>query len=275
MGDHAERIEQTRNRLAEDRQAEVWACLQGVTDPELDESVTELNFIGKVEVDPENRVLIEFRLPTYWCAANFSFLMADDMRRAVSALGWVKGVSVVLGEHMYADRINAGLASGLSFQETFGAEADGSLDDLRQTFLIKAFQRRQAALLNHLAGVGHSAETIVSLSLMELDYLPIDDEGGKLLRRYLERRPVVAPARPDALAFVDAKGAPLKVDGFVAYVSGLRRVGVNAEFNGALCRGLLSVRFDLETPFVPRSKTSSKSPDPPGVPGGSGRCARG
>src|ERR1700679_520964 len=117
------------------RRDQVWACLESVMDPELDESVTELNFVTRADVDENNRVHIEFRLPTYWCAANFSFLMADDMRRAVSALSWVESVSVVLGEHMYADKISAGLAEGLSFQETFGADADGSLDDLRQTFL--------------------------------------------------------------------------------------------------------------------------------------------
>jgi metal-sulfur cluster biosynthetic enzyme len=266
MGGHAEQNEQTRNRQTQDRQAEVWACLQGVTDPELDESVTELNFVSKVDVDPENRVHIEFRLPTYWCAANFSFLMADDMRRAVNALDWVESVSVVLGEHMYADKINAGLAKGLSFQETFGAEADGSLDDLRQTFLVKAFQRRQVALLNHLVGVGHSPQTIVSLTLTELGCLPVDDEGDKLVRRYLERRAVVGRLRADEPAFVDAKGVRVKAEGFAAYVSGLRRVGINAEFNGALCRGLLSVRFDLETPFVPKSKASSNTPDSEHVP---------
>ena len=155
MNGGAEEADRSRNRRPHDRQAEIWACLQGVMDPELDESVTYLNFVTKADVDSKNRVHIEFRLPTYWCAANFSFLMADDMRRAVSALDWVKGVSIVLGEHMYADKINAGLAKGLSFQETFGTEADGNLDDLRQTFLVKAFQRRQAALLNHLIGVGH------------------------------------------------------------------------------------------------------------------------
>ena len=266
MGGHVEQDEQNRNRQARDRQAEVWACLQGVTDPELDESVTELNFVSRIDVDPENRVHIEFRLPTYWCAANFSFLMADDMRRAVGALGWVKGVSVVLGEHMYADKINAGLAGGLSFQETFGAEADGSLDDLRQTFLVKAFQRRQVALLHHLVAAGHSPETIVSLTLTELGCLPVDDEGEKLVRRYLERRAVVGPLRADEPAFVDAEGARLKTDGFAAYVSGLRRVCVNAEFNGALCRGLLSVRFDLETPFVPKSRASPGSSDTQLVP---------
>ena len=189
-------------------------------DPELDESVTDLNFVTRADVDSKNRVHIEFRLPTYWCAANFSFLMADDMRRAVNALDWVKGVSVVLGEHMYADKINAGLAKGLSFQETFGTEADGNLDDLRQTFLVKAFQRRQVALLNHLIGVGHSAETIVSLTLTELGCLPVDDEGEKLVRRYLERRAVVGSPRTDVLAFVDAEGARLKTDGYAAYVLG-------------------------------------------------------
>jgi len=266
MNGGAEEADRLRNRQSHDRQAEIWACLEGVMDPELDESVTDLNFVTKADVDSENRVHIEFRLPTYWCAANFSFLMADDMRRVVSALDWVKGVSVVLGEHMYADKINAGLAKGLSFQDTFGAEADGNLDDLRQTFLVKAFQRRQAALLNHLTGMGHSPETIVSLTLMELGCLPVDDEGEKLVRRYLERRAVVGPLCADEPAFVDAKGERLKADGFAAYVSGLRRVGVNAEFNGALCRGLLSVRFDLETPFVPKSKASLKTPNSQHVP---------
>src|SRR5260370_35740959 len=165
--------------------------MQGVMDPELDESVTDLNFVTKADVDSETRVHIEFRLPTYWCAANFSFLMADDMRRVVSALDWVKGVSVVLGEHMYADKINAGLAKGLSFQETFGVEPDGNLDDLRQTFLVKAYQRRQVALLNHLLGVGRSPETIVTLTLLELGSRPFDDEGRKMELLYLDRLAIV------------------------------------------------------------------------------------
>jgi metal-sulfur cluster biosynthetic enzyme len=255
-----------QGRPIDDRRDQIWACLQGVMDPELDESVTELNFVTRADVDAADRVHIEFRLPTYWCAANFSFLMADDMRQAVSRLDWVKGVSVVLGEHMYADKINAGLAEGRSFQETFGAEADGDLDDLRQTFLVKAFQRRQVALLSHLIALGHSPGEIVSLTLAELGCLPLDDTGEKLVQRYLERRAVVGPARSDATAFVDAKGARLNADDLAGYLSGLRRVGINAEFNGALCRGLLAARFDLETPFVPRSKAVPASPGAEQVP---------
>ena len=250
---------QTQDRLLQQRKAEVWAALQGVTDPELDESVTELNFVTHADVDAQSRVHIGFRLPTYWCAANFSFLMADDMRRAVSALPWVEGVSVVLGEHMYADKINTGLAQGLSFQDTFGAEADGDLDELRQTFLVKAFQRRQVALLNHLTGAGHAPEALAAMTLGGLGALPVDAEGAKLVTRYLDRRAVVGAPRPDALAFITAECAPLKAESFAKYVSGLRRVGINAEFNSALCRGLLSVRFDLETPFVPRSQACGES----------------
>jgi metal-sulfur cluster biosynthetic enzyme len=246
--------------VATDRQAQVWACLQSVTDPELDESVVELNFITNADVDESNHVHIGFRLPTYWCAANFSFLMADDMRRAVSALEWVEGVTVVLGEHMYADKINAGLAQGLSFEETFGSEADGNLDGLRQTFLVKAFQRRQVALLNYLTTAGHFPEKIITFTLSDLECLFLDVAGEKLVQRYFERRHVVGPIRPDALAFITSEGSPLKSETYAAYVSGLRRIGVNAEFNGALCRGLLAVRFDLETPFIPKSQIPANSP---------------
>ncbi|NVN85522.1 MAG: DUF59 domain-containing protein [Rhodopseudomonas sp.] len=243
-----------------DRKAEVWARLQTVTDPELDEPVTDLEFVTRADVDAQNRVHIEFRLPTYWCAANFSFLMADDMRRAVSDLPWVSAVDVVLGEHMYADKINAGLAQGLSFQQTFGADADGDLDDLRRTFLVKAFQRRQAALLAHLIAVGYAPEALVELSLGELAVLEPDQTGARLVARYLERRPVVSAALPEALAFVDAEGDPLQVETLPTYVRALRRVNVNAEFNSALCRGLLHARFDMETPFTPRGVGQTAEP---------------
>ncbi len=245
------------DRRLKSRRDEVWACLADVTDPELDESVTELNFVTHVDVDPDNRVHVGFRLPTYWCAANFSFLMADDMRQAVLALDWVEGVTVVLGEHMYADKINAGLAQGLSFQDTFGVEADGDVEEVRRTFLVKAFQRRQVALLNHLTAAGFSPTEIVALTLDGLEQLPVDEEGQRLVRRYLDRRGVVGPMLPTFAAFITAEGAKLTSEGFAVYVSSLRRVGINAEFNSALCRGLLSVRFDLETPFVPSHKAPS------------------
>ena len=79
-------------RVKSDCAEQVNACLATVMDPELDESVTELGFITEVELSGEGEVRIGFRLPTYWCAANFAFLMADDMRCAVEALPWVTRV---------------------------------------------------------------------------------------------------------------------------------------------------------------------------------------
>src|SRR6201997_3505466 len=90
------------------RRVAVWSALDAITDPEIDESVTSLGFIAAVDIVEGDKVAIEFRLPTYWCAPNFAFLMASDMRDAVAELSWVKGASVTLLEHVSAGLINRG-----------------------------------------------------------------------------------------------------------------------------------------------------------------------
>ena len=221
-----------------EREAEVRLALDRVTDPELDEPVTDLRFIERLTVDPDGTVSIGFRLPTYWCAANFAFLMAADMQREVATLPWVRQVKVTLGEHMYAEKINHGLANGLSFQATFGNEASAELDELRRTFLLKAFQRRQEALLRYLIERGHQP---AGIALIELKALPLDAQGARLRTRYLEKRDICAkPSEPRA--FVDTCGNP--IEDLNPYLRTLERVSINAEFNGALCRGLLAARFN-------------------------------
>lgn len=222
-----------------DHAAQVQACLATVMDPELDESVTELGFVTEVELAGEGEVHIGFRLPTYWCAANFAFLMADDMRRAVQVLPWVTEVRVQLHEHMYAEAINQGVAEGAGFQAAFGSAAEGGLEALRTTFLQKAFQRRQEALLQHLLGTGFEATVLVAMDRSALRRLVLDTEGERLTARYLERR---NEAGDGALAFVDSAGRAIAAEALPGHLRGLRRIGVNAEFNGALCRGLLAVR---------------------------------
>ena len=227
------------DRVKPDHAAQVQACLATVMDPELDESVTELGFITAVDLCADGEVRIGFRLPTYWCAANFAFLMADDMRLAVQELPWVTKVQVQLHEHMYAEAINDGVADGGGFQAAFGTDAEGGLDGLRRTFLLKAFQRRQLALLQHLTDAGQLPGTLVSLDLAALQRQTLDAEGQRLVERYLERRSLVGGA---TLAFVDTEGRPITAEALSGHVRDLRRVGVNTEFNGALCRGLLAVR---------------------------------
>lgn len=226
------------------RESEVWRQLGTVNDPELDESVTELRFVTAVVVRDTGAVDVTFRLPTYWCAANFAFLMAEDMRLAVASLPWVTDVSVTLGEHMYAETINSGIAAKRSFQTAFGDAADGDLETVRRTFLVKAFQRRQVALVEHLLAAGHAAETLAALSIADLRALDADAERQALVARYLDRRAVVGPARPADPAFVDEAGQAVSADAFRTHIRALRRVAVNVEFNGALCRGLLAARFN-------------------------------
>ena len=211
---------------------EVWTRIAGVTDPELDESVTELGFVTAVTVDDEGGVRIGFRLPTYWCAANFAFLMADDLCRAVRVLPWVGSVSLNLQDHVYADKINHGVAAGLSFQETFAGEAEGNLDQVRETFRRKAYQRRQEAVIRDLLRRGCTVDRVIEMSLVA---------------RYLElRRGWNGDADPEARAFVTVEGEALEAGSFTDYLRGLRRIRLNVELNGILCRGLLKARYREE-----------------------------
>ncbi|WP_428390692.1 iron-sulfur cluster assembly protein [Lichenicoccus sp.] len=226
-----------------DRVSEVLARLALVNDPELDESVTALGFVTGVTVDAAGRVGVGFRLPTYWCAANFAFLMADDMRREIADLLWVTGIDIELGEHMYAETINRAVATGLSFKDTFAEEADGNLDEVRQVFAMKAFQRRQMALLDHLGRLGYEVETLLGMSIAELMAIEFASEGRALVSRYLERRNAPGAFGPGDRAFVDETGGAVAVEAYGAHRRALRRVTVNVEFNGALCRGLLAARY--------------------------------
>lgn len=243
------------NSIQAEREAEVRRALDRVTDPELDEPVTDLKFVEHVAVSSDGSVAIGFRLPTYWCAANFAFLMADDMQREVGLLPWVRQVSVTLGEHMYADKINHGLANRLSFQATFGNDASAELDELRRTFLVKAFQRRQEALLHHLLRQEHEPAAV---SLGGLENLPLGQEGARLRARYLEKRDICA-GTGEPRAFVDAGGNSL--EDLPLYLRTLERVSINAEFNGALCRGLLAARFgeDGEPSLLDFARMPSKA----------------
>lgn len=232
------------SRLADGRASEVLAQLARVSDPELDEPVTELGFVTSVEIDDAGRVEVGFRLPTYWCAANFAFLMADDMRREVAALPWVTGIAVELGDHMYAETINRAMKTGLSFQKAFAEEADGDLEDVRRTFAIKAFQRRQLVLLDQLHGADYAMPFLLGLTIAELISLPVGPDMTALINRYLDRRQVPALGGPDDPAFVGTAGQAIAPEGYATHRRELRRVMVNIEFNGALCRGLLAARFD-------------------------------
>ena len=229
--------------MPDGRTQEVWSALGTVTDPEIDESVTSLEFVTSVRIESGNRVHIEFRLPTYWCAPNFAFLMASDMRDAVAELPWVENVTVGLLDHFSADLINRSVALRQDFRDAFPGETDDDLSEIRKKFLGKAFERRQELLVRYLLTNGLSAARIARLTMDELTSLSLSGEGAALRNLYLYiLRKIHHERINEGLAFTTVHGQPLDPDELTAYLRKLAAVRRNAEFNGFICRSLLAAR---------------------------------
>ena len=81
---------------------------------------------------------VRLRLPTYFCAPNFAYLMVADAYDEVSAIDGVRSAEVVLDEHFAADAINGGVAARAGFVASFDGEAVSELHQLRADFLRKA-----------------------------------------------------------------------------------------------------------------------------------------
>jgi metal-sulfur cluster biosynthetic enzyme len=227
----------------DDRTDEVWAALGRVTDPEIDESITSLEFVTRVEVGAASRVSIEFRLPTYWCAPNFAFLMASDMRDAVEELPWVEKVSVELLDHFSAALINRSVALNQDFRDAFPGETDGDLTQVRRTFLGKSYQRRQELLIRHLLKMSVDAPWLIRATLRDLKQLSLDEGGVGLRDLYVFAwRRIHSSPDQDQLAFTTVDRGPLNLDelkNYLRLITGVRRT---AEFNGLVCRSLLIAR---------------------------------
>jgi len=225
------------------RTQEVWSALDTVTDPELDQSVTSLEFVTSVQIQQEDSVRIEFRLPTFWCAPNFAFLMASDMRDAVTEISWVQNVHVELLDHFSAELINRGVALRQDFRDAFPGETDDDLTSVRQKFLGKAYQRRQEMLMRHLLGKGWEPVWFARVSLRELILMPLEPEGVALRSLYVfSWRRIHAGYAEESLAFCTVEGAALDPDEFRVYLRKVAGVRRNAEFNSFICRGLLEAR---------------------------------
>lgn len=232
--------------LMAERELEVWDCLSAVSDPELDEPITDMNFVETVDISDDGAVRIEFRLPTYWCSPNFAFLMAFGIRTQVRLLPWVRAVTVQLNDHCFGSEVNAGVNSGRSFHEIFAEHCDGAkLDEVVAKFLAKAFERRQEAVLLGLEALGKSVNQIVNMTLGELQRVRlVGEDEVRQLPRYIELLKGQGLARsPGDLAFRAWDGSRIVAEEFSAYLGRLRSTRINMEFNGALCRGLASTRY--------------------------------
>ncbi len=231
--------------------ADVWARLDLVMDPELDEPVTDMGFIEAVSVagpttgHNASTVEIAFRLPTYWCSPNFAFLMAEGIKREVESLPWVSQAIVTLHDHMAADAMNAVINTGGAFSDVFSELMPGeNLDALREKFDHKAFQRRQEVVIKALLAQGYPWSDIVSLTLADLTLVRFADaEDDRQRGRYAALLTSKKLARFALdLAFPTYQGTPIGPD-FQTYMGLLRSVRINMEFSGSLCRGLKRSRY--------------------------------
>jgi metal-sulfur cluster biosynthetic enzyme len=205
----------------------VLAALGTVYDPELDEPITALGFVGSCVVTASGDVHVRLRLPTPQCAPNFAYLMAADARNAVRRLPEARGVTVVLEDHYTGDEINGAVNRGEGFADAFPGETTEDLGALRDLFRRKALLARQSRLLSV------PASTLGDLT-------GPDAERCRALRRALG-----IDASDDAPAFVTGDGTPVAASD-VRFRRMASLTALSLETNGGLCRDLLKTRYGEE-----------------------------
>lgn len=238
-------------------EAQVYAAIADVLDPELDEPLVKLGFIDSVQINGQ-QVTVVFKLPTYWCAPNFAYLMASDLQAGVRALPGVQEARVVLLDHFAEGEITSGVNQGHPFPEAFPGETDSDLEDLRRTFARKGFLMRQEVLLRRLLKAGLEEEAIRMLRVADLE---IDDAAdiatittnGKPLHLagaghsaslYLRKGRMLGllQALDDPL-FVDTEGQPILPGNLQAFLRRSRSIRISIAFNTALCTSLFRTRY--------------------------------
>ena len=233
-------------------------ALGTVLDPELDEPITDLGFVRSVATGAEGDLVVHLRLPTSFCSPSFAYLMASDAYDALGALPGVRSVVVQLDDHHDSDRINRGLAADAGYVGTFGAEADESLDELRDTFRRKA---HTAAMERALTSLLRSDPGLTADDLAEVRLVDLPDVGTThaLLRR---RAAIGLSTDPTALVLVDEAGRAYPRDEVPLRLRRARTVRISIDGNAHFCRGLLRTRYPDSAPEQAPCAHGDTDPDP-------------
>jgi len=211
-------------------------ALSTVRDPELDESIVDLGFVTSSTVEA-GHADVRLRLPTYFCAPNFAYLMVADAYDAVRAVPGIDSAAIFLEDHFASDTINSGVAAGAGFVGSFPDEAGTELDDLRRNFQRKAHVAAMERACRRLLADGW---TIESLPQARLADLPDGAERRRLMRR---RADIDLPLDPGSFVLVDDDGAPVRSDDVPLRLRFAHTVRVSIDGNAHFCRGLLTTRY--------------------------------
>jgi metal-sulfur cluster biosynthetic enzyme len=212
-------------------------ALGTVLDPEIDEPITDLGFVASCTVSGDGAVTVRLRLPTFFCAPNFSFLMVADAYDAVSAVEGVTRAEVLLEDHHAAAEINRGIAAHAGFVETFAGEAAAELDELRRYFLEKAVVAGQDRVARPLVDAGAGPDELASLTLGAIPGSPALD---RLRRR---RAPLGLPSDDAAPLLIQADGSPVTAAQVPLHLRRARLTRLGMEANGELCTSILKTRY--------------------------------
>ena len=220
-------------------QPRLLAALETVRDPELDEPITSLGFVASCTVSADGDAEVRLRLPTYFCAPNFAYLMVADAYDAVSALPGVRHAEVVLEDHFASDVINDGVAAQAGFVRSFDGEAVAELDALRAGFLRKAVMAGTDQVCRPLLAAGTDPAALLAMTLGEVP-------PSRALSRLRERRTELGlPAGDDAPLLVDpATGAMISAEALPLHLRKAKVTRVSIEANSGICRGMLRHRYD-------------------------------
>ena len=227
------------------RRDQLLSALGRVLDPELDESVLVLGFVESVEGDEAGNLTVCLRLPTYWCAANFSYLMASDARRELMEVEGVSSVTVKLGEHFVGAQVEDGTGAALSFGEAFPEGGPDTLEETRRIFLVKGFFGRQERLLRELKRAGLSFPAMAALRIADVP-ASVDD---RTVGRYLERRREIGlDCSGPAPLIVEATGRAIPAGELETHYVRARTTRLAMEASGSLCSAMLQSRNANWTP---------------------------
>jgi metal-sulfur cluster biosynthetic enzyme len=217
---------------------EVLEALGTVRDPELDEPVTSLGFVTSCTVSADGDVEVRLRLPTYFCAPNFAFLMVADAFDAVSGVAGVRHIEVVLEDHFASEEINRGVAARAGFVDSFDGLAVAELDTLRSDFVRKAVLAGTDRVCRPLLAAGYTVDELAEFALG--DAPPSADR-----RRLQERRAELGlPAEPGSPLLVDVvTGEAVGPRALPLHLRRARLTLVNIEANASVCRGMLQHRY--------------------------------
>jgi metal-sulfur cluster biosynthetic enzyme len=214
------------------------AALATVRDPELDEPITTLGFVASCVVSGEGRATVRLRLPTYFCAPNFAFLMVADAYDAVTGVPGVTSAEVILEDHFAAEAINQGVAAQAGFVKSFDGEAVAELGELRAQFLRKAVMAGTDQVCRPLAAAGATPAQLRTLTLGEV---PASPELTRLRQR---RADLGLPAGDDAPLLVDPQtGERIAETAVPLHLRKARITRAGIEANTSICSGMFKVRY--------------------------------